>query len=294
MQNKINNNNNNNNEIQICIDCDLKFKKHISFINHNNYHKKQEQFFDQFNKKSFENIEYINDVPKVVYICWFGGYCKKLPLMSNKRFLAFKSLVENIDIPVILLTYKNYKFFEKKDHPIHKSFEYLSANHKSDYLRAYMLHYYGGGYHDVKWRKESWKNEWEKDNWTKNENIWIYGRKEKYESAIGYPPGMKYIQKEYNKLVTMCWIICKKKTKYTQELINKIEDILDQKYQELNKFPGYKSSGYYSSDPFSPAEENNYPLRWLEIMGEIFHPLMLKYNDKIKFGLKDALKKRYK
>ena len=28
--------------------------------------------------------------------------------------------------------------------------------------------------------------------------------------------------------------------------------------------------------------------------GEIFHHLMLKYNDKIKFGLKDALKKSYK
>lgn len=214
--------------------------------------------------------------------------------MSIRRFEAFKSLVSNIEVPVILLTYKNYKYFEKKDHPIHKSFEYLSAVHKSDYLRAYMLHYYGGAYHDVKWRVEGWKNEWEKDNWTKNENIWIYGRKEKYEGAIGYPPGMKDIQKEYNKLVTMGWVICRKNTKYTQELLHKIEDILDQKYPELIKFPGYKSSGYYASNPFSPAEENNYPLRWLEIMGEIFHPLMLKYSDKIKFGLPDALKKTYK
>ena len=214
--------------------------------------------------------------------------------MSYRRFEAYKSLVNNIEVPVILLTHKNYKYFEKKGHPIHKAFEYLSANHKSDYLRAYMLHYYGGAYHDVKWRIESWKNEWKKANWTKDENIWIYGRKEKNQNAIGYPPGMKHIQKEYNKLVTMCWVICKKNTKYTQELIDKIENILDQKYQKLIKFPGYKSSGYYSSKPFSPAEENNYPLRWLELMGEIFHPLMLKYNSKIKFGLPDTLKKTYK
>ena len=71
--------------------------------------------------------------------------------------------------------------------------------------------------------------------------------------------------------------------------------MLNDKYEELIKHPGYKSSGYYSDKPFSPAEENNYPLRWLEVMGEIFHPLMLKYGDHIKFGLPDALKKkRYK
>ena len=157
-----------------------------------------------------------------------------------------------------------------------------------------MLHHYGGAYHDVKWRIDSWENEWKKDNWTKDENIWIYGRRETYEGAIGYPPGMKHIQKEYNKLVTMGWVICKKNTKYTNELLNKIENMLEVKYLKLIKYPGYKSFGYYSDKAFSPAEENNYPLRWLEVMGEIFHPLMLKYNEHIKFGLKDALKKRYK
>jgi hypothetical protein len=39
------------------------------------------------------------------------------------------------------------------------------------------------------------------------------------------------------------------------------------------------------------TKKNNYLLRWLEVMGEIFHPLMLKYNEHIKFGLQDDLKK---
>jgi hypothetical protein len=277
-----------------CHDCDFKCNNKINLDTHNLEHKKQRDFFRKYIKTSLDNIEYVNNVPKVVFVCWFGGYTKNLPLMSIKRFAAFKSLVENIDVPVILLTHMNYKFFEKKTNPIHYAFDYLSANHKSDYLRAYMLHYYGGAYHDVKWRIESWKDEWEKDNWTKNENIWIYGRRETYESAIGYPPGMKYIQKEYNKLVTMCWVICKKNTKYTTELLNKIENTLDAKYSELIKFPGYKSSGYYSNKPSSLTEENNYPLRWLELMGEIFHTLMLKYNKHIKYGLKDGSKKCYK
>lgn len=277
-----------------CHDCDFGCRQKRNLNTHVITHQQQLYFFKKYIKTSFENIEYVNNVPKVVFVCWSGGFTRNLPLMSIKRFEAFKSLVENIDVPVILLTYMNYKFFEKKEHPIHHAFDYLSANHKSDYLRAYMLHYYGGAYHDVKWRIESWKDEWDKDNWTKNENIWIYGRRETYEGAIGYPPGMKHIQKEYNRLVTMGWVICKKNTKYTTELLDKIENILDKKYSELIKFPGYKSSGYYSDKQFSPAEENNYPLRWLELMGEFFHPLMLKYNNKIKFGLPDALKKSYK
>mgnify|MGYP001600885643 CR=1 FL=1 len=68
------------------------------------------------------------------------------------------------------------------------------------------------------------------------------------------------------------------------------------KYEtELQKYPGIMSGGYYSDKPFDLVPENAYPIRWLEILGEIFHPLMLKYTDHIKFGLPDAVKsKRYK
>jgi len=60
-----------------------------------------------------------------------------------------------IDVPVILITSKNFPSFIKQTHPIHKSFELLFGNHKSDYVRAYLLHHYAGGYHDIKHREES-------------------------------------------------------------------------------------------------------------------------------------------
>jgi LmbE family N-acetylglucosaminyl deacetylase len=278
--------------LNYCNDCEIKFKKLYSYKSHLKYHDDQEHFLKKFNKESFDNIEFINGIPKVVYVCWFGGYTKKRPLMSFNRFEAFKSLVKNISIPVILLTEKNIYNFEKKEHKFNKGFLYLSGVQKSDYIRVYMLHHYGGGYHDIKWRKESWNDEWIKNNWIEDDNIWIYGRRESNENAIAYPPGKQYIQKEYNKLVTMGWIICKKNTKFTSELLNQIENILDNKYEKLKKNPGYKSSGYYPDKPFDLVKENCYPLRWLEILGEVFHPLMLKYNNHIKYGLKDAIKKK--
>ena len=252
----------------------------------------QEEYLKKFVKYNFDGIEFINNVPKVVFICWFGGYQVENPEMSPKRFEAFKSLVKNIGVPVILITKDNYKNFIKNTHPLHKSFEYLTGNHKSDYLRSYFLHHYGGGYHDIKFRSKDWKECW--GEWLKDDNIWMYGRREKYEGAIGYPPGKKYLQKEYNKLATMGWIICKPNTEYTKRLLTKIEEILEEKYEKLLKKPGYNSGGYYSENPFQLAPENSYPLRWLEIMGEIFHPMMLEYKEYIKFGLPDADYKSYK
>ena len=98
----------------------------------------QENFLKQYEKTNFDNIEFINGVPKVVFVCWFGGYKVDNQQMSKNRFGAFKSLVEKIGVPVILITSNNYSFFIKS-HPIHKSFDLLSGVHKSDYMRTYLL-----------------------------------------------------------------------------------------------------------------------------------------------------------
>jgi hypothetical protein len=250
----------------------------------------QENLLKQYEKPNFDNIEFINGVPKVVFVCWFGGYKVDNQKMSKNRFEAFKSLVEKIGVPVILITSNNYSSFIKQSHPIHKSFDLLSGVHKSDYMRTYLLHHYGGGYHDIKHREESWQHCW--DDWLFDDNIWIYGRRENNRGAIGYPPNESHICNHYDKLVTMCWIICKPNTQYTNILLRNIEDVLDRKYLELVAHPGYNSAGYYHENAFQMAEENNYPIRWLEILGEIYHPLMLQYTIHIKYGLPDAIKKK--
>jgi hypothetical protein len=272
--------------------CGLSYNKIYYFQSHQNICSEiiQEKYIQQFEKTNFDDIEFINGVPKVVFVCWFGGYKVDYQKMPKYRFEAFKSLVENIGVPVILITSKNYTNFIKQNHPIHPSFNLLSGNHKSDYIRAYLLHYYGGGYHDIKHRKESWKDCW--GDWLFDNNIWIFGRRENTRRAIGYPPNESYICKNYYKLVTMGWVICKPNTKFTQILLQKIEDVLTKKYFELELYPGINSGGYYHENPFQMAEENNYPLRWLEIMGEISHPLMLEFISNIKYELPDAIKKK--
>lgn len=278
-----------------CSICGQTFNKKHYFEAHMKSHDEQKEYIEQYMKESLDGIQYVNGVPKVVFVCWFGGFGTEIPPMSIARYGCFKDLVNVIGIPVILITAKNYKKFVLDDYPIHPAFEYLTGVHKANYFRCYLMNHYGGGYHDIKSRLTSWMGEFEKDDWTKAENIWMYGRQEKNTECIAYPPGMQLLQQEFKKLATMNWIICKKKTLFTIELMSKIHSVLDDHYDNLVLFPGINSGGYYSDKPFSLVPDNSYPIRWLEILGEIYHPLMLKYTTHIKFGLPDANKsKKYK
>jgi hypothetical protein len=282
-----------------CDKCDFKCRKERYMNAHKNkFHpdtnreisKEQYNFIKPFMKDNLDGIKIVNGVPKVVFVCWFS-HKTFLPLMTENRFAALKSLIGNIGVPVIMITSENYMNFEIGKSPIHEAFNYLTGVHKADYLRGYLMNHYGGGYHDVKYRDLGWKDEWKK---LKKSSVWIVGRRERKEQWIGYPPGQKHIQKEFNKLATMCWIICRPHTLYTKELLEKVNNTLDKHLDMLKKYPAEIPRGYYDDKPFDMAPPNSYPLRWLEILGEIFHPLMLKYNKHLVFDLPDAAPKRYK
>lgn len=250
--------------------------------------KYQYNYIKKYMKNNLDGIEYINGVPRVVFIFWFSNK-EYLIEFTVRRYNALQSLINNIKVPVIIITNENYKNWEVNDHPIHEGFSYLSGNHKSDYLRAYILYHYGGGYHDIKWREKSWENEWEKFS---NDNIWIIGRREIRSDNIGYNPlkNEQWVQNEYLKLITFGWVICRQKNEYLKILLNKINNILTDKLEELKYNPAPNSRCGNCVN----CSENDYPLRWLELMGEISHPLQLNYTQYIDYTLPDILYKTYK
>lgn len=245
-------------------------------------------YLKQFMKNNLEGIEIVNGVPKVVFIFWFS-HLDYTPEFTARRFNALQSLITNLKVPVIMITDENYKSWEVPKYSIHEGFKYLSGNHKSDYLRAYLLCHYGGGYHDIKWREKSWENEWEKFS---NSDIWIVGKRELKADCIGYNPEKdeKWVQQEFNKLITMGWVISKPYNEYIQKLINKINEKLDDKIEILKLKPAPNIRCGIGNG----CDENEYPLRWLELMGEISHPLLLNYTTHIDFTLPDILYKTYK
>ncbi len=240
---------------------------------------------------NLKEVEYVNGIPKVVYIVWFGGKQN----MSTNRLKALNSLTQNIGVPYILITENNFKDFEVSDHPIHPSFKNLSGNHQSDYLRAYLLHHHGGGYHDIKYRDLGWQGEWED---FKDEQVWMKSCAEIEESHIGYDldhPETKEIQKQFSQLGSMCWIISRKNTPYTKDLLDKIDKKLDFHLNKLEIYPSTKPAGYYADRPMEKLREGDkYPLRWLELMGEHFHILMHKYREHNKLDLPRPNLKNYR
>jgi hypothetical protein len=239
-------------------------------------------------KNDLNEIEIVNGVPKVVFIMWFS-HKDYIQEFTVRRFGALQSLITNLKVPVIMITKDNYMAWEVKEHPITETFNYLSGNHKSDYLRAYFLYHYGGGYHDIKWREKSWDNEWEKFS---DSNIWIIGQRETDSICIGYNPDKneKWVQEKFNDLFTMGWVISRPHNEYIKVLLDSIEKTLLSKLELLKvKFAPATRCGIGNG-----CTENDYPLRWLEIMGEISHPLQLNYTQHIDYSLPPILKKTYK
>ena len=282
-----------------CNKCEFSCNKKHYFISHLIESHTQEATSDQIEFISHyiktkdlvdKTVKIINNVPQVVFISWFS-HKEYLPFFKKARYQALQSLIKNIGVPIIMITEKNFKSFENPDDPIHTGFKYLTGNHKADYVRCYLMHHYGGGYHDIKFRELSWKDEWKKFS---DQDTWIVGRREKKESWIGYPPGQEELKKKFNELVTMGWVICRPNTPFTKELLDTLHKVLDKHLEMLKKHPAEIPRGYYPDRPHDLAPPNSYPLRWLELMGEISHPLMYKHKDHIAFGLPDVVHKRYK
>ena len=70
-----------------CPYCKEIFKKSISLQKHITQHIDRMNFIQKYIKYSMDTIDYINNVPKVVFICWFG-FDSSIPTMTPNRFLA--------------------------------------------------------------------------------------------------------------------------------------------------------------------------------------------------------------
>lgn len=70
--------------------------------------------------------------------------------ITPNRFRSLNQFKEISEVDVILITKDNLHEYILPENPLHPSYKYLSAVHRSDYLRTYFMHFYGGGYSDIK------------------------------------------------------------------------------------------------------------------------------------------------
>jgi hypothetical protein len=205
---------------------------------------------------------------KMLYTFWTG-----FNQMSQNRKNCLEQLREVSEANVLLIDANNFQDYILQIEPLHPGFTYLSETHKADYLRCYFMHFYGGGYSDIKYTTASWIKSFEEMSDPSN-NKTVCGYKE-----IG-PHGVPVIdlREKWECLIGGGCYICKPNTDFTTKWYNRMIEVLDQKLDLLKANP--------SKYPQDCSEDGTgYPLAWQEILGRIFHQVCYEERDKVSQSL---------
>lgn len=209
-------------------------------------------------------------VEEKVYCFWTDDN----PITPNRQ-KGLETMRENLGVPICFLDKKGIEERILPEAPLHPAYKYLSAVHKSDYLRCYFMHHFGGGYADIKpySRYNNWKRCFDYIN--KFPEVEIVGSHE-------VPNGAALLENrnpiDTEKLLCTSFFICKPHTEFTQEWYSLLLSKMEEKKEELQKNPA-----------LSPFGGERYPLRWAELLGEIYHSLLLAIDTRNPRAKKNSL-----
>lgn len=239
-----------------------KFARYIPFSYQPSLY--NDTFLVDFPKQVLSQNEMFSSIPRQVVSFWTGNNP-----MSENRAKHFEALKQNIGVPVILVTPDNLADYILPDYPLHEGFEYLSLVHKSDYLRCYFMHHYGGGYSDIKAAQQSWVEAFDV---LEKSDSYILGCSE-IKLADLAPVGGRLgqdMKRYFSQLIWTCAYISRPHTPFTHEWYTQLHHRLDLYLPQLKENPGNIL-----------GDNEGYPIPWTNILGDIFHPLCLKYMEKV-------------
>lgn len=221
---------------------------------------------ERFLRNSILSYLYSTIQTNIIYMFWVGEQ-----KMSATRKIAFEKFKKMCGVKVVLVQNDDVTKYMLPEHPLHPAYQYLCNTHKSDYLRAYFMHFYGGGYADIKHTTGTWKKAFY--DLAIHNDYWICGYHE-LPCAIFVDEMKPFCQY----LIGTAAIICKPRTPLTQEWYDYVVKVLDEKLELLKQNPAKKAHD---------ALENGfgYPVKWHEMLGHIFHDLIFKHKNKVLYSV---------
>ena len=205
-------------------------------------------------------------IKKIIYCFWTGTNA-----MPANRKACLDNLIASAGCKVQLVDPTNLKTFLVPDAPLHEAYQYLSATHKSDYLRTYFMHFLGGGYSDIKNTTADWNTAF--DDLNAQPKMLLNGYHEPSSDGV---KGDKSVKEHWRELPGNCAYIIRPKTEFTQKWYDLLIQKLDSKLEALKKHPA-------NSPQSTPQTTPGYPIEWTEILGDIFHPLTYSYRGQFLF-----------
>ncbi|MBV5315724.1 MAG: hypothetical protein JZU47_20670 [Prolixibacteraceae bacterium] len=214
----------------------------------------------------------------VVWCFWYDGF------MNENRTRSLELMKANLGVPLCLITKENLNEFILPDNPLHPTFQWLSDVHKSDYMRIYLLHHYGGGWHDIKPTQVNFSGVWKEFD---DPEVYLVGRPEiKGGPAKIFDKEGEWMPDCWPFLVGCGWWVGRPGTPLSLEMYQNINLFLDSNYEALKKYPAKtpfdrRKKNLFSKIPLFHLFHKGYPLPWT-VFGNIFHPLNYKYRANVK------------
>lgn len=222
-------------------------------------------------------------ISKNIFICWFSSFGND---MTENRKKSLDIISNSCGVGVTIIDNCSFYQYEDSQLPIHPAFKLLSDVHKSDYARAYLMYFYGGGYSDLKPNSFDWNPYFDK---LFSSSCSVIGYREvSAEDIASFRKSSKtkrYIQNNFSNFIGNGHYIFKPKTEIAYLWLQEIHNILDNKLLELMQQPGH--IGY--------SKIKGYPIDWSEICGRIFHKLQYKSTFKnILYGMPFPIIENYR
>jgi FkbM family methyltransferase len=198
-------------------------------------------------------------LPRTIFCFWTGA-----TEMSENRKNCL-STIQNCR----LITPDVLDKYILQSHPLHRAYQYLSEVHRADYLRTYFMHFYGGGYTDVKLQGGSWENSFRE---MENGEYDACGYKEIGPNGVGN----HFLKDKWENLIGNGAYIFKPYTAFTTKWYNEMIRYLDQIYPILKDNPAQ-----FARDCVEHNPSTTYPISWCRMLGYIFHPINYEFHQRV-------------
>ena len=205
--------------------------------------------------------------PARAFVVWAGDND-----MSANRQRNLGIIEQRIGLPLELVTPRNLDRWILPEHPLPAAYEHLSLIHRSDYLRGYLMHHYGGAYLDVKEPMQSWRPAY--DRMASDPDAWVTSYRASHANWIGKLRGRlgRDILVHYRLMFGKSGFMMRSHTALTAEWLARMDAVLEARQSELALHPG----GVFGDDQL-------YPISWTDLLGRVLDPLTLKYLDHVRY-----------
>ncbi|MCK1799886.1 capsular polysaccharide synthesis protein [Micrococcus sp. XM4230A] len=205
------------------------------------------------------------EFPHRIFVLWTGTNA-----LPDVRLRNLELLRQESGVPVKLITPDTLGDWVVEGHPLHPALGGLSLTHRSDYLRAYLLHHHGGGYCDIKTTAGPWVGAFatldaEPRAWAVTYQEDSPGRLPSYAGRLHTD-----LRRRFHLVRGTSAMIARPHTPWTAEWLGEVERRMDYFADLLSAHPGGIRD-----------EAAGYPVGWTQLLADILYPLSLKYSERL-------------